>query len=440
MNRIAIIILLLSGEAVSAEKPYEIRADHMETSEDGSVIQRKYSGSVEAILESTTVRSGGAVYTAEKLLFYNRVELVGPGGKIRADSLSYRWKNRRIVASGGVILTAEGRELQGDRINFFQDRIEAIGRVSVWYDQSSVRLAADSLEIEPGGRSGTARGRPRLTRSDFDSLTISGNVIRFSGSGEGIESEGDVVVESGPFFATCQRVLADTTVVTLSGDPLIRRFSRESDSIDTTEVFGDWMELKLKGNRVGFIKAVGGGKVLQNRYNETGKHKEWSMLEGDTISVEVQGGSFLGADSKGTARTAYRGVDSSNVELEADDVVLAFYGNRVQGVIGEGRGKGIHTSGDRSEITKLGADRIEIEFEKDRIGKVILQGHAICEYLPAHGSDKERGGKNRLSGDHIRLALEDGSLQRAVVEGAVVGSYWMTEGEKKSRGRDEPEK
>ena len=440
MNRFAIFILLLSGEEICAEVSTEIRADHMEISQEGSVIRRKYTGSVEAFLESTTVRSGGAVYTAEKLLFYHRVEVVDPVGKILADSLSYRWKNRRIVASGGVILTGGGRELQGDRINFFQDRIEAIGRVSVWYDQSSVRLAADSLEIEPGGRSGTARGRPRLTRSVFEPLTISGQVIRFVGRGEGIESEGDVVVEIGPFYATCQKILADTTVVTLSGDPLIRRFSRESDSIDTTEVFGDWVELELRGHRVEFIKAVGGGKVRQNRYNATGKLKEWSMLEGDTISVEVQEGSLLGADSKGAARTAYRGVDSSKIELKAEDILLAFYGNRVQGVIGEGRGQGIHTSPDRSEITKFAADRIEIEFEKNRIGKVILQGHAICEYLPAHPPDKERGGKNRLSGDHIRLALKDGALQRAVVEGAVVGSYWMTEGEKKSRGRDEPEK
>jgi hypothetical protein len=256
---------------------------------------------------------------------------------------------------------------------------------------------------------------------------MTAETIRFERGGGRAEGEGDVEMEVGGFVARCGRAVCDSGTVAMEGAPVLRRL--RGDGGDSSEVRGERVDIGLADGGCRVV-AAGGAEVLQWRFDAAGEPSGWSRLEGDTLSVEVEGGALRRATSEGGAKSVYVAADSSEVELTAGRITVLFEGGRAGRVNGEGQGRASHRSADGSERSLLTGDAVEVELAGDRIGGVLLKGHATCEYLPDDRAARKRGGKSRLSGDRIRLALEGGEVKRATVEGGVAGAYWMTEEER----------
>ena len=426
-----LLILFIPVKTVFSADAYEIRAERMETAQEGAVIRRTYTGRVEALIDSVSVRSAQAVYfsTTDEVVFSGGVEATDGARRVVGDTLNYALKERRAVVSGGVLVTEGGRELRAARAIWLRSegRVEAVGGVEARYPERGTRLWAEALEIAPGGDSGVARGRPRMVRAEEDTFAMTADTIRFARGGGRAEGEGDVGMEVGGFIARCGRAVCDSGAVAMEGTPVLRRL--RGGGADSSEVQGERVGLSVADGRCRVV-AVGDARVLQWRFDAAGEPSGWSRLEGDTLSVEVEGGALRRATSEGRAKSVYRAADSSEVELAAGRITVLFEGGRAGRVNGEGQGRASHRSADGSERSLLTGDAVEVEMAGDRVEGVLVRGHAACEYLPDDRVARKRGGKSRLSGDRIRLALEGGEGKRATVEGGVAGAYWMTEEER----------
>lgn len=424
-------LCVLCGETVFA---YEIRAERMETVQEGGAVRRTYTGRVEALLDSVSVRSAQAVYSSatEEVVFSGGVEAVDGARRAVGDTLVYALKARRAIVSGGVLVTEGGRELRAARVVLLrgEDRVEAAGGVEAWYPERGTRLRADTLEVASGGDSGIARGGARLVRTDTDTFAMAAKAIRFARGGERAEGEEDVEMTVGGFVARCSRAVCDSDSVAMAGAPVLNRFRERSDGAEHSEVRAAQVGLSVAQGSVRRLTATGDARVVQRRFDTVGAPSGWSRLEGDTLVVEVERGEMRHATSEGGAKSVSRDADSSEVEMTAGRITVLSEEGRVRRVRGEGQGRASHRSADGSERSALAGDAIEIEMEGDRMGGVLLQGHAVCEYLPDERTAPKRGGKSRLSGDRIGLALQGGEVKRATGEGGVVGAYWMTEEER----------
>lgn len=427
-------LCVLCGERVFAAEAYEIRAERMETAQEGEAVRRTYTGRVEALLDSVSVRSAQAVYSSgtEEVVFSGGVEVIDGARRVLGDTLIYALKARRAVVSGGVLVTEGGREFRAARAVLLRDegRVEAAGGVEARYPERRVRLWADTLEVAAGGDSGVARGEARLVRAEADTFGMAAEAIRFARGGGRAEGAGGVEMTVGGFVARCSRAVCDSDSVAMIGGPVLRRFQRGADGADSSEVRAAQVGLSVAQGSVRRVTATGDARIVQRRFDAAGAPLGWSRLEGDTLSVEVERGALRRATSEGGAKSVSRDPDSSGVELTAGRIAVLFEGGRARRVNGEGQGRASHRSADGSERSVLAGDAIEVEMEGDRIGGVLLQGHAVCEYLPDERAARKRGGKSRLSGDSIRLALRGGEVKQATVEGGVAGAYWMTEEER----------
>lgn len=381
-------------------------ADVLEVDQiDGEQVNR-LSGNVVLTQEQTILYADRAVQyqKSDLIVFDGGVEIVDEGDTLRADRIEYQTELKLAKGDGGVVwtdgeveLTARSGEYQvDDKIASFSGDVRmrdstttitsetgeyrvdeelATFSRSVLLGQEELDLVADSVSHDRKTGITVAAGSVRIFQVEGDSSDS--RIVLVGESAESRREDGSSTLWGSPFLVriTAADSVADTLVVSANQLEVIRT--------GDTQTFSAKGESRMWQNE---ISGVADSLLYQEGADADsatilmmGSPVLWNgeaQVSGDTIVVQIDGGSPVSLKSNSNAFVAFEDTSLGRIQqIRGEGLVATFRNDDLRNLVIQPRAEALYfgqgTDDEGESVVRFTSSSITLHFEEGEIGRIV---------------------------------------------------------------------